>query len=201
MYEVELKAWLDDKPKIKNQLHKIAKYDGFYQKADTYYHLAEKHITVRIRSEKITKPDQSKATEQNLVTYKKKETRLTENGKTYEVNLEKEFSISSKEEFESILLDSGYSISLTKTKGAESFYFTVLEPQSKKNVVCHIELCNVPPLGEFIEIETLTDDNSEKNVQVLQNALIQVLAVLNIDQNKIEPRYYKEMLLSVCKNY
>ena len=55
MYEVELKAWLDNKTETENKLKNFAIFDGFFEKQDTYYHLKSHNITVRIREEKITR--------------------------------------------------------------------------------------------------------------------------------------------------
>ena len=54
MYEVELKAWLDNKTETENKLKNFAIFDGFFEKQDTYYHLKSHNITVRSREEKIS---------------------------------------------------------------------------------------------------------------------------------------------------
>ena len=71
MYEVELKAWLDNKTETENKLKNFAIFDGFFEKQDTYYHLKSHNITVRIREEKITRQN-DQIENQILVTYKKK---------------------------------------------------------------------------------------------------------------------------------
>ena len=191
MYEVELKAWLDNKTETENKLKNFAIFDGFFEKQDTYYHLKSHNITVRIREEKITRQN-NQVENQILVTYKKKESRISKNEETYEVNLEKEFSISSKEDFQQILFDSGYEISLEKHKSVSSYYFTV--KTYNKEITCHIELCYIEKLGDFIEIETLTEDNSEENTLKLKDALLSILEKVDVPTSKIEKRYYKEML-------
>ena len=191
MYEVELKAWLDNKTETENKLKNFAIFDGFIEKQDTYYHLKSHNITVRIREEKITRQN-NQVENQILVTYKKKESRISKNGETYEVNLEKEFTISSKEDFQQILFDSGYEISLEKHKSVSSYYFTV--KTYNKEIPCHIELCYIEKLGDFIEIETLTEDNSEENTLKLKDALLSILEKVDVPTSKIEKRYYKEML-------
>ena len=191
MYEVELKAWLDNKTETENKLKNFAIFDGFFEKQDTYYRLKSHNITVRIREEKITRQN-NQVENQILVTYKKKESRISKNGETYEVNLEKEFTISSKEDFQQILFDSGYEISLEKHKSVSSYYFTV--KTYNKEIPCHIELCYIEKLGDFIEIETLTEDNSEENTLKLKDALLSILEKVDVPTSKIEKRYYKEML-------
>jgi adenylate cyclase class IV len=49
-------------------------------------------------------------------------------------------------------------------------------------------------LPSVIEIETLTEDNSEKNTLELKEALLSILEKVGIPKSKIEKRYYKEML-------
>ena len=195
MYEVELKAWLDNKSVTENKLKDFATFDGFFEKQDTYYHLDSKNITVRIREEKITHPDNS-VSNQILVTYKKKQTKVSQNNETYEVNLEKEFNISAKEDFQDILFDSGYEISLQKHKSVSSYYANI-ENSKKEKIQCHIELCYIEKLGNFIEIETLTEDNSEENTSMLKEVLVSILNMVDIPISKIEKRYYKEMLKNV----
>ena len=82
---------------------------------------------------------------------------MSENGEAYEVNLEKEFTISSKEDFQEILFDSGYEISLEKHKSVSSYYVNV-ENILETPISCHVEFCYIEKLGDFIEIETLTEE-------------------------------------------
>lgn len=192
MYEVELKAWLDNKEYVENKLKDFATFDGFFEKRDTYYHLDLKNITVRIREEKITRQN-NQIENQILVTYKKKESRISENGESYEVNLENEFSISSRDEFQQILFDLGFKVSLEKHKSVSSYY-TTIENSKKEKKSYHIELCFIEKLGHFIEIETLTEDKSEEKIFELKQGLISVLEKVDIPKSKIEKRYYKEML-------
>ena len=195
MYEVELKAWLENKSQVKDKLKTFATFDGFFEKQDTYYHLKSKKLTCRIREEHIT-DSQNQSKSQILVNYKKKEIRHSENNESYEVNLEKEFLISSKNDFQTLLFDSGFQISLQKHKSVESFYTTVINSQNQE-IECHIELCDVEKLGNFIEIEILTDDNSEKNTLELKEMLVSILEKVDIPTSKIEKRYYKEMLKDI----
>ena len=154
MYEVELKAWLDDKSETENKLKNFATFDGFFEKQDTYYHLNSKNITVRIREEKITRQN-NQIENQILVTYKKKTSRLSETGEAYEVNLEKEFTISSKEDFQEILFDSGYEISLKKHKSVSSYYIDI-ENILENPISCHVELCYIekgkPMVGVYVNL-------------------------------------------------
>ena len=189
MYEVELKAWLDNKLETENKLRNFATFDGLFFKQDTYYHLDSKNITVRIREEVIHSPN-NLPKKQILVTYKEKKYHKAFDKTSYEVNLENEFTISEKKSFEKILIDSGYHISLKKTKNTASYYFT----EETSNKTFHIELCTIPPIGDFIEIESLTENNSKKNTKQLKKTMISILESLNIQKSKIEKKTYKDLL-------
>lgn len=191
MYEVELKAWLDNKIKTETKLRNFATFDALFFKQDTYYHLDSKNITVRIREEEIHSSNNI-TEKQILVTYKEKKYHKAKDNTSYEVNLENEFTISEKEAFEKILIDSGYHISLKKTKNTASYYFT----EKDSNTTFHIELCTIPPIGDFIEIETLTENNSEENTNRLKTSIISILENLNIPKSKIEIKTYKDLLNS-----
>ena len=65
-------------------------------------------------------------------------------------------------------------------------------PQRESTV--SFELCNVPPLGDFLEIEILTKDDSEENIRYAQDKLFELLDMTGIGRDKIEKRYYSEML-------
>ena len=66
MYEVELKAWLDNKTETENKLKNFAIFDGFFEKQDTYYHLKSHNITVRIREENSQKQPNRKSNLSNI---------------------------------------------------------------------------------------------------------------------------------------
>jgi len=55
-----------------------------------------------------------------------------------------------------------------------------------------IELSLVEGLGWFVEIEILVDHQSK--VTPARNKLREVLQALSVPENKIEPRYYYELL-------
>ena len=65
-------------------------------------------------------------------------------------------------------------------------------PQEKSSI--SFELCNVPPLGDFLEIEILIKDDSEEKVRSAQEKLFELLDMTGMGRDKIEQRYYSEML-------
>lgn len=193
MYEIELKAWLYDRPKTINALSTFAEFQWDVEKSDTYWKLESgkdgKPISVRIREEVFSYPD-GKTEKTSVVTYKKKEVRScntmnsTNDQTGFEVNQEYEFEISNSADFVLILEDSGYILNYTKKKSVKSYKFED----------CHIELCLVDKLGDFIEIETFAETNNTEVTQKKHHQLLSVLERCGVTENDIELRYYSEML-------
>ena len=180
MYEIELKAHVDNYKKTNQTIDTFAEFLGEISKKDTYWKLQEKSIQVRVREELINNHIDL------LVTYKQKELRNTEdnNAVHFEVNQEKEFHIDNRESFEAILIDSGFKISLKKEKYVKQWKFN--------NVL--IELCTIPPLGDFLELEILSESNDDKTTKECIEMLKSILLKSNIPFEKIEHRYYSEIL-------
>ena len=104
MYEIELKAHVDDRDATIAKINTFASFCGKVQKSDTYYKLiqGERKISARIRTESsdsATKP---------LLTYKRKELRIDENGTKTEVNDEKECELSDPEPLIALFTDIGF---------------------------------------------------------------------------------------------
>lgn len=182
MYEVELKAWLDDRSAVQKKLAEFAVRNCNIDKHDTYWHAHK--VTVRVRREEITPSDCDLIHKNTMVTFKNKEKRVGTNNETYEVNEEHEFSVSNADEFETVLKAAGFEISLKKHKKTESWTYNEF----------HIELCYIEGLGDFIEIETLTDNPSEENTEEIRDRLLKILDKCSVPGSRIESRYYKEML-------
>lgn len=183
MYEIEIKAHVSDKDSVKNAISKFAKYKCAVQKHDTYYKLTvhENDVTARIRceNEKIT------------LTYKQKEMRGTDSGTSTEVNSEYECQISCAAPLEKLFADCGFAISHTKEKHTESWTYATRAGDAL------IELCNVPPLGYFLEVEILANDDDKATVEAAQKELYAILEKCGIDKSAIEMRYYSEMLENI----
>ena len=209
MYEIELKAHVEDRRAVARTLDSFAEYIGALTKRDTYYRLplacvpadterspskrtdakvrsenAEKktHIGCRIRKTVYEKTGEPKIT----FTYKRKELRKDADGIAIEVNDEKECTLSETDAIESFIKDAGGRISHVKEKIIKEWY---VETEAGK---AHIELCTVPPLGDFLEIEVLAkDDTHTKNVK---RAIMSIFKNCGIDESAIESRYYSDML-------
>lgn len=188
MYEIELKAHVKEPEKVSEKLHKIAKFIHSVKKEDSYYTLEKdsKRITARIRKE--TEFLNGGKKENFLLTYKKKELRLDSSGNLIEVNDEKETNLSSEEALSELFLDSGFNISLKKTKEVEVFQTDTKEGK------CTLELCNVEPLGFFLEIEILSEKNDLQTVKNAEEIIKNFFFQCSLKESDIEEKYYSELL-------
>ncbi len=166
--EVELKAWVEQVDTLRDKILKIAEPHGPFDKRDTYFSLPGQDASLfRIRREK----------EKNTVTYKEKE--LLDG---IEVNQEHEFTVDDAEAFTDFSRYLGYGLFIEKHKQGTLYRW--------ENV--GIELSRVEGLGWFVEIEVLVARHEE--VPKAREKLRHVLKELGITEEKIEPRYYNEML-------
>jgi adenylate cyclase class 2 len=191
MYEIEIKAHVDDRAKVIKNLERFADFAGAVEKDDSYYenNINGKTIKIRIRKESpfTTKeiPDAPQALSHKSVifTYKRKEL-LEDAGRSFEVNDEKETFLTEAEPFEAFLEDTGFKSTLTKHKIVLAWHYDN----------AHLELCTVDKLGDFIEIEILSEHNDEKQVNEAREKLLKLLSKCGVTEDKIEKRYYSQML-------
>ena len=185
MYEIEIKAWDKEPAKTEKLTAAFAEYEGFFDKSDVYYkQKAPPKQSVRLRLEK-SFVDGKEPVEKNWITYKQKETR--DGG--LEVNKEIEFEVSDGNSFLSMLEGLGFELSLKKHKKTKSYHYKEF----------HIELVEIESLGNFVEIETLQEDENPETVKRLQNALYEVLEKCGISKDAVEKRYYSELLRQQAK--
>ena len=191
MTEIELKAHVDDRQELIKRLNSFAVYAGRVIRDDEYYGLdAADHHKIRLRKEVRTE-----AGENYLLTYKRKELRTGADGIAIEVNDEKECSISSPDAITAFLQDTGYAIQLKKHKDVHDWTLqlpagTVLDEE----LCANFELCSVPPLGDFLEIEILCPASDDASVARVRRSLEELLAKTGIPSSRIERRYYSELL-------
>jgi adenylate cyclase class 2 len=57
-----------------------------------------------------------------------------------------------------------------------------------------VELSNVERLGCFVELEIMAEDDGAKTVDAARDALLSFLKLAGISEERIETRYYNEML-------
>jgi adenylate cyclase class 2 len=192
--EIELKAHVSDCEAIKLRLHEIACYQHSYTKEDAYWFAQENGAKmqlpasgIRIRKESICDKSGDKKNTM-LVTYKTKEVRGN-----IEVNNEKEFLVCGNAinnnnagiaEFENLLHLLGLAPKMTKKK--EGFLFV--------RDAISAELSLVEKLGWFIELEIIAEKDDEATVQNARLRLLDFLRQAGISEDKIETRYYTEMI-------
>ena len=193
MTEVELKAHVDDREGLKKKLDAFAHFEHSVSRDDRYWGMeGVKHKKIRVRHEKYDDGRQSV-----LLTYKKKEKRL-ENGVPIEVNDERECEMTDSLPLESFLEDHGFNILVKKHKDVMDWTKEVpSHGVIPSGLFATFELCTVPPLGDFLEIEVLSPSDDDKLVAQLRELLEQYLRDLGIPKEKIEGRYYSDMLKDV----
>ena len=191
-FEIELKAHVYNRKEVIEKLNSVAQYLGHTYKKDTYYHLPQ-NITVRLRNqiEDTFMQNQTVSKTNNYFTYKKKETKVCENGTEIEVNIENETLVENPAALEQLFFDLGGKIAYTKEKDVEHWNYTT------QNETLHAELCTVPPLGDFLEIEIIKEVQDEQTVQKITKLQEQLLSDCNIPLSQIEPKYYSQMLKEI----
>ncbi len=197
MYEIELKAHVKNHGTVSERLDLFAKYIGKTEKHDTYWYLkspggeknAHGNPNVRIRKET------TNAGTAILLTYKHKEKIENNCGTTFELNDEKECSLSDAIPLETFLSDIGFYPAIQKHKTVYDWEVNTVYGKAL------FELCTVPPLGDFLEIEILSDSNETDIVAGIRTELEKLLIKCGIPLSEIEPRYYTDMIAEAeCKN-
>lgn len=190
MYEIELKAHVADADAVLKALHAFARPAGVTQKRDTYYRLyfqtGGQYLTCRIREEVFEGEDGTES-KNVLFTYKRKAL-VKDGGNAIEVNDEKECRMDNKDALEAMLLDAGFVVSHKKQKHSQGF---VCKTDCG---TAHIELCNVPPLGNFLEVEIMSSAHDKETVHRANEAIKGIFKQCGIGEEAIEERYYTQML-------
>ncbi|RME04755.1 MAG: class IV adenylate cyclase [Deltaproteobacteria bacterium] len=176
MFEIEMKAHLDDPAEIREKLERIAAFTGKARKRDHYY--APLGYTLDRIDWANDVPFRLRETGNHaFVTFKRKRRRAG-----LEINEEIEFEVSDPAAFDRFAHAIGFFPCITKEKISERFRrddFT-------------IELNEVKGLGWFLEIEYLSE--SPNDPERIRARIHEIFAMLGIPPEAIEPRYYVEML-------
>lgn len=183
MNEIEIKARVADRIELEKKLNSFAQFSGSVSRDDSYWANTEvSKKKIRIRKE--TTGSGSNCTTQWLITYKIKDNVLSPEGITTEVNQELETVIENPEPLLRYFKDTGYSEVLSKHK----------EVSDWKYEDATLELCHVPPLGWFLEIEILAENNSPATVDSAQKKLKELLYKCGLNDSDIEEKYYSQLL-------
>ncbi len=197
MTEIELKARVQDREALIQRLNSIALFTQTVKRDDEYWGRSENpKKKIRVRTEISSSADGTKV-RTCLLTYKRKES-LVCDGVLTEVNDEMETNINDPLPLETFLLDNGFTVMLRKHKDVMDGVFPVNSPMAGQ-VDALFELCNVPPLGDFLEIEILSESNDEDVVASFRKILVDLLELAGISRSCIENRYYSDMLMELEK--
>ena len=174
MYEVELKARVDNFEFIKNKLEEMYDYKGKIHKFDRYMRrkgdkdIIDKVFRIRIENEGA------------VVGYKDKKRQ-----RGVEINIENEFGVTDPDLFIQLMEKMGFEVYVEKEK--KGFLF--------KDSDYSIELMNIRGLGNFVEIEKILQNPDNNEIAAAESGIRKILKEIGIKSEKIEPRYYIEMLL------
>jgi adenylate cyclase class 2 len=185
--EIELKARVEDPEAVKRRLFGLGVWGGAYTKEDCYWKadagnsmLPASGLRVRRESRKL--PD-GNAASACTVTFKTKEKR-----DGIEVNEETEFTVSDGDAFSALLSRLGLHEDYRKTKTGEVWTVDGITA----------ELAEVGDsrrsLGVFLEIEIIADNDNPATVETARARLLGLLADCGLGEDRIESRYYAEML-------
>lgn len=173
MWEIELKIKISDPEQTAMQLDELGQRGGTYDKQDTYYQLkgdSSGQTAFRLRGED----------GRYVVTHKVK---AIQNG--VEQSRETEFSISDPEAFGAFAEALGYTVAITKRKIGSWWQLEGLKA----------ELSEVPPLGTWLELETLLEDSaSERDIAAAKTKLETTVIKLGRSPAEAEERPYTQML-------
>ncbi len=170
MIEVEVKAWVEDPAALERVLSARFPFVGTFRKEDVYFRLPGASSEFRLR----------RAEGESVVTAKEKS---IDSG--VEVNVETEFTVSDAEAFERF----------ARAIGAEPFVRKTKVGRAYGAEAVRIELSEVARLGTFIEIEKLIDEGRAAEASAARSELLDLLASLGVGLEKVERRYYIDMLM------
>ncbi|MDR1109063.1 MAG: class IV adenylate cyclase [Spirochaetaceae bacterium] len=184
--EIELKARVDDPGGLQTRLCSFAGQGTAFEKWDSYWVFSEADRTdgtalpsgVRLRRETKTSPT-GEVFKALWVTYKVKEIR-----EGMEINDEREFSVSDGDMFEELLRRLGLKKDMEKTKTGRTWICDGITT----------ELTDVAGLGWFVELEIIAGDSKDETVTAARKRLLALLRKIGLEEDRIEPRYYTEML-------
>jgi adenylate cyclase class 2 len=178
MYEVELKAWIDEPEVMRARLDELCSFRREYDKRDRYF------AAPRCAADPGWLPQQFRLRrddERLVCTFKQKG---VEEG--VEVNLEREFDVSDEESFVGLIRRLGCTPLVDKHKQGRQYEYRGLT----------VELSWVHSLGTFLEIEKLVPDDAGDAERDAAGAEVRdALASLGVDPDRIEERPYTRMLL------
>lgn len=167
MFEVELKAKINNPEEIEAILLEKAEFIKEFDKKDYYFLIPGKKDHFRLRVEK----------HQNVVTIKDKSIH-----EGIEINKETEYNIDDVDAFIEFTKAIGSELDIIKYKKGELFNLDNY----------NLELCEIEGLGWFIEIEKLTEN--ENDISNIKLKLKSILDLLGVKESQIEEEFYIDIL-------
>ncbi|MDR2418283.1 MAG: CYTH domain-containing protein [Treponema sp.] len=193
--EIEVKAWVDAPESLRQRIDAIAHFTGMFDKLDAYWFPATGAPAtalpvsgVRVRRELVGDgEDIRNGVQTTRITYKVKEVR-----DSIEVNHEREFTVSAGAVFEELLTVLGLTPVKRKHKIGWAWVYGNGTLAVEDGIT--VELALVERLGYFIELEILANNDAPNTVAMAKERLLALLDLLGIARNRIESRYYTELL-------
>ncbi|MDR2483311.1 MAG: hypothetical protein LBD08_06740 [Treponema sp.] len=194
-FEMELKAWAADPQAVRGRLSRFASYREEFRREDVYWFPAPDgnppradfpRSGIRIRKE-WTRDAAGREAEAVRITYKYKEVR-----DGMEINDERELLLAppasaGAETLEGLFRLLHLAPGASKVKRGEAWRYGDIRA----------ELCLVEGLGWFAELELLTDRDGPETREAARTRLLELLDKIGIGRDKIEARYYTEMLTAI----
>ncbi|MDR1325145.1 MAG: CYTH domain-containing protein [Treponema sp.] len=144
---------------------------------------------VRVRKEVVGdgRGDIENGVQTTRITYKTKEVR-----DNIEINHEREFTVSDGAVFEELLTALGLIPIKHKRKTGWAWVYDNDALTTEDGIT--VELALLEQLGYFIELEILANNDAPDTVAAARERLLSLLDLLGIARNRIESRYYTELL-------
>lgn len=188
---MELKAWAADPQAVRGRLSRFASYIEEFRREDVYWFPIPggnsptdfPRSGIRIRKER-TLDAAGREAEAVWVTYKYKEVR-----DGMEINDERELLLAPPVRAGAETLEGLFRL-LHLAPGAAK----VKRGGAWRYGDIRAELCLVEGLGWFVELELLADRDDQETREAARARLLELLDKLGIGRDKIEARYYTEML-------
>ncbi|MFP4374090.1 MAG: class IV adenylate cyclase [Spirochaetaceae bacterium] len=178
MYEVELKAWVDEAREVQMRLDAMCAYRREFDKRDRYFTAPECAADPDWTPSRFRLRRDGDAL---VCTYKHRSLE-----QAVEVNLEREFEVSDEDAFLGLVRHLGCTPLVDKHKQGRQYEYRGLT----------VELSVVHGLGTFLEIERLlADDATEEERAAAREEVRAALATLGLGTERIEERSYTQMLL------
>jgi adenylate cyclase class 2 len=170
LYEVEMKARIDDAPRVEESVAALCRFERDFVKMDLYYHVPgdPEATSFRLRT----------GNGSAVVTLKEKRMQGSA-----EVNEEREFTVSDPAEFHRLVTRLCAEEVIRKEKRGRAYRYGELT----------VEICDVTDLGRFVEVEALVDSPEKAGDAI--GKIAELFRRVGVTEDMICRRYYVDMLM------